>query len=90
MNIKKKIQQQGMTLAQVADKMKISAPTLSSICSNTNPKFNSLVKIADAIGISVGELVSDYNTNSNSEIECPYCHKKIIISAKISKEKADS
>ncbi len=88
MDIKKKIQQRGMTLAQVAEKMEIAAPTLSAICSNTNPKFNSLIKIADAIGITVSELVSDSDsTNPTTEIECPHCHKKIIISAKINEEK---
>ena len=84
MDIKKKIQQRGMTLAQVAEKMGIAAPTLSAICSNRNPKFNSLEKIADALGISVSELVSDSDhQSSHAEIECPYCHRKIIIETKI-------
>lgn len=87
MDIKKKIQQRGMTLAQVAEKMGVAAPTLSAICSNKNPKFNSLEKIADALGISVSELVSDSDhQNSPAEIECPHCHKKIIIETKILSE----
>lgn len=87
MDIKKKIQQYGMTSAEVAEKMGVSAPTLSAICSSKNPKFNSLEKIANAIGITVSELVSDsYNDNSPAEIECPYCHKKIIIKTEIVNE----
>ena len=84
MDIKKKIQQHGMTLAQVAEKMGVAAPTLSAICSSKNPKFNSLEKIADALGITVSELVSDSdNQKTPAEIECPHCHKKIVIETKI-------
>lgn len=88
MDLKKKIHQNGMSLAQVAKQMGIAAPTLSKICSNENPKYSSLEKIADAMGISVSDLVSDVNRKDNhSEIECPYCHKKIMIYSKIKSAK---
>jgi transcriptional regulator with XRE-family HTH domain len=82
MNIKKKIQQNGMTLAMVAEKIGIKAPTLSTIINSNNPKFESLQKIADAIGISVSELVSDSEENKSATIQCPHCGKPITIEAK--------
>ncbi|MBO6033997.1 MAG: helix-turn-helix transcriptional regulator [Prevotella sp.] len=82
MNIKKKIQQQGMTLAMVAEKMNIKAPTLSTIINNKNPKYESLQKIADALGITVSELVSESEENKTATIHCPHCGKPITIEAK--------
>ena len=79
MDIKKKIQEHGMTLAQVAEKLSVSPPTLSAICKNKNPKLNTLKRIADAIGITLSELVSDDNEESVANIVCPYCGKKIRI-----------
>ena len=80
MNIKKKIQQQGMTLAMVAEKMNIKAPTLSTIINNKNPKYESLQKIADALGITVSELVSESLLKQKMVLFCrwqrTHCYRK--------------
>jgi len=80
--IKKKIQQRGMTLAEVAAKMNVAPPTLTSIIKSDNPKFKSLQGIADAIGITVSELLMDDDCTTHTTIVCPECGAKIQIEVK--------
>ena len=85
MDIKRKIKECGFTISQVAALMTakdgskgISQPTLSSLIAGGNPTFNKLCEIADILGISVSELVSDC-TSSSGTITCPNCGKPITL-----------
>ena len=79
MDIKKKIQQYGMTTTQVAGKMGIKAPTLSKMLKNQSSlKMSSLERIAEAVGCTVSELVSDDTT----KFTCPKCGAKFTIEFK--------
>lgn len=57
-DIKKKIKECGFTTQQIAEKLNISQQAVSQAI-NGNPTLSRLQDIADAIGISVSELVSD-------------------------------
>lgn len=76
MNIKRKIREHGLTLAQVAAKLKnqrggkgITQSALSAAL-NGNPSIDKLQEIADVIGISLPELLSDgkYSSQINAMI----------------------
>lgn len=75
MDIKKRIKERGMTIVQVAEKMGITQPSLSQII-NGNPSFSKLCEIAEILGISVSELVSD-DEASDASLVCPHCGKAI-------------
>ena len=79
MDIKKKILQHGMTPSQVAEKMGIKAPTLSKMLKNQSGiKLSSVERIADAIGCTASELLSD----ETSTFTCPKCGTKFTIEVK--------
>lgn len=85
MNIKKRIKEQGFTLADVAAKMKkpngelgLPQSALSQLIINGNPSFLKMQEIADIIGISVSQLVADDDKAVNSSTTiCPHCGKPI-------------
>ena len=79
MNIKSKIISQGFTISKVAKEMDITQPSLSSILKNGNPELNTLRKIADIIGLSVVDLISD--DDFKREIRCPRCGQVITLKA---------
>lgn len=84
MNIKKKIQERGFTLQEVAQQMSktvdgesvqgITQAALSRII-NGNPTLGKLTEIASIIGCSVSELLAEEGTQSS----CPHCGQKIRI-----------
>lgn len=99
MDIKKVIRSHGFTLAQVGAKMKnrdgsmgVSQATVSSYISG-NPTLSTLQEIANAIGISVSELVSDESSElqqaggNTVNITCPHCKEAFEVEIKL-KEKA--
>lgn len=83
MDIKKRIQEQlqqrDMTMAMLASKMGISAPTLSNTINCNNPKINSLKKIADTLGIAVADLLQDSEESRTAFVVCPKCGTKLSI-----------
>jgi len=76
MDIKKRIRDRGMTIVEVAAKMGISQPALSKLITNGNPSYGKLCEIAEALGITVSELVADDETAETSLV-CPHCGKAI-------------
>ena len=83
MDIKKKIKQCGFTISEVAAKMPaqdgsfgITQSGLSKIISG-NPTITRLESIAEILGISVAELISD--DESGNELRCPHCGKPVHI-----------
>ena len=79
-DIKKKIKEYGFTTQQIAEKLSISQQAVSQAI-NGNPTLSRLQDIADAIGISVSELVSDEQQPQESEavFTIPKDVKKITI-----------
>ena len=79
MDIKKVIKSKGWTLEKLATQMTnrdgtkgISQPSMSSIV-NGNPTIDKLQEIANIIGVSLPELVSDEEPNF---LICPKCGAK--------------
>lgn len=81
MDIKKVIRGHGMTLQEVAAQMRnnrggigITQPSMSSIVSG-NPTIDKLKEIANIVGCSLSELVSE--DSDSITITCPHCGKVI-------------
>lgn len=79
---------QGFTISEVASKMPngnggigISQPSLSAIISG-NPTINRLKDIADIIGLTLSELVAEYD-GCKRVTNCPHCGKPITIKTTI-------
>lgn len=77
MNIKAVISRKGFTMQQVADKLGISQQAVSQAV-NGNPSLSRLKDIADAIGVTVSELVAD-DEHSTHTATCPHCGHEIEI-----------
>ncbi len=81
MNIKAVISRKGFTMQQVADKLGISQQAVSQAV-NGNPSLSRLKDIADAIGVTVSELVAD-DEQSTHTATCPHCGHEIEITIEL-------
>lgn len=73
MDVKNIIKEKGWTQERVAKEMGITRVTLSQSLSG-NPTVNTLRRIADVIGCSVGDFFRDeMNTEPDNAITCPCC-----------------
>lgn len=73
MDIKEVIVKQGFTMSQVAEKLGISQQAVSQAL-NGNPSLSRLKQIAEAIGVTVSELVAD-EPPQEPMMRCPHCGK---------------
>lgn len=92
MDIKTTIKQRGLTLAQVAQRMDITAPTLTNVI-NGNITLKSMRRIADAIGCDVTDFFADESPGVDAPtvnqdhapgsggIICPHCGRSIQLTA---------
>lgn len=80
-DIKKKIKELGFTTQQIASKLNISQQAVSQAI-NGNPTLSRLEQIADAMDITVSELVSD-DVNCESVIRYEQGGQKMKISVKV-------
>lgn len=71
--VKELCKDKNMTLAEVAEKMDVSASSLSQILKG-NPTLSKLQAIASALDVTVPELFAPGATNT---ITCPHCGKPI-------------
>ncbi|MBR3566864.1 MAG: helix-turn-helix transcriptional regulator [Bacteroidales bacterium] len=77
--IKKLCTEKGISLKELAEKVGISANMLSMANSgNVGLSMKTIFKIADVLGVTVGELFSD-SRDSKGRICCPHCGKEITI-----------
>ncbi len=80
MNIKQKIKDAGFSLEEVGQRMPkpMSQQSMSALLrEDGNPTINKLRDIANIIGMSLSELVSDDNVNCTQSLTCPHCKKRI-------------
>ena len=75
MDIKAVINRQGYTMAQVAEKLGISQQAVSQAV-NGNPSLSRLKEIAEAVGVTVSDLVVD-EPPIEPMMKCPYCGKEL-------------
>lgn len=81
MDIKGVINRQGFTMQQVADTLGISQQAVSQAV-NGNPSLSRLREIAQAIGVTVSELVSDAPAPPSPMMKCPHCGHALTVELK--------
>lgn len=77
LRIKEVIKEKGTTITELADKMGINRVNLSNMI-NGNPTYETLDKIATALGVNITELFEQPQSNE-AGITCPHCGKSITI-----------
>lgn len=71
LRLKELCKAKGITLNQLAERIGISQPSISGIATGKQkPSFDTLEKLATALGVSVSELFAPAPTNC---ITCPKC-----------------
>lgn len=79
LRIKEVIKERGTTITDLSEKMGINRVNLSNMV-NGNPTYETLEKIAAALGVNIAELFEQPRSNE-AGITCPHCGKPITIKA---------
>ena len=90
MRVKAILKDKQMTLNDLAQKLGVSRQALY-LQINNNPRISTLQRIADALGVPVGQLFDEQpaGTAEHNTITCPHCGAKLVINLSISDKKHD-
>ena len=92
MRIKQAIKESGSSVGEFAQKMGVSTQTISRQINGANITVETVQKIADALGLPVGQLFDQKPQTTNADhnvITCPHCGAKLVINLSISDKKHD-
>ena len=92
MRIKQAIKESGSSVGELAQKMGVSRQTISRQINGANITVETVQKIADALGLPVGQLFDQTpqpTTAGNITITCPHCGAKLVINLSVSDKKHD-
>ena len=90
MRIKQAIKESGSSVGELAQKMGVSRQTISRQINGANITVETVQKIADALGLPVGQLFDQKPQPTNAEhnvITCPHCGEKLVINLSVSDKK---
>ena len=91
MRVKAILKDKKLTLNDLAQKLGVSRQALY-LQINNNPRISTLQKIADALGVPVGQLFDQKPQPTNADhnvITCPHCGAKLVINLSIYDKKHD-
>ena len=78
LKIKETMNERGVTSAWLAEQVGISKVAVSNIITGkSSPSLDNILKIADALNVSITELIGE--EKADNTITCPHCGKKIKI-----------
>ena len=83
LRIKEVIENKGITSVWLSEQVGISKVAVSNIITGKNsPSVDNLLKIAEALNVSVTYLlgIDDNEGGKDNSIPCPYCGKRIDVS----------
>ena len=92
MRIKEAIKESGSSVGELAQKLGVSRQTMSRQINGANITVDTVQKIADAIGLPVGQLFDQKPQPTNADhnvITCPHCGAKLVINLSVSDKKHD-
>ena len=92
MRIKQAIKESGSSVGELAQKMGVSRQTISRQINGANITVETVQKIADALGVPVGQLFDQKPHPKNADhnvITCPHCGAKLVINLSVSDKKHD-
>ena len=90
MRIKQAIKESGSSVGELAQKMGVSRQTISRQINGANITVSTVQKIADALGLPVGQLFDQKPQPTNADhnvITCPHCGEKLVINLSVSDKK---
>ena len=90
MRIKQAIKESGSSVGELAQKMGVSRQTISRQINGANITVETVQKIADALGLPVGQLFDQKPQPTNADhnvITCPHCGAKLVINLSVSDKK---
>ena len=78
MRFKEVLEKYGITQTELAERLGINRVSVSRLFSEKNDmRSSTIMKIAEAIGCSAGELYDDFNkVDDSNTITCPKCGAK--------------
>ena len=91
MRVKAILKDKQLTLNDLAKKLGISRQALY-LQINNNPRISTLQRIADALGVPVGQLFDQKPQPKNADhnvVTCPHCGAKLVINLSVSDKKHD-
>ena len=92
MRIKQAIKESGSSVGELAQKIGVSRQTISRQINGANITVETVKKIADALGVPVGQLFDQKPQPINADhntITCPHCGAKLVINLSVSDKKHD-
>lgn len=92
MRIKQAIKESGISVGELAQKMGVARQTISRQINGANITVETVQKIADALGLPVGELFDQKQQPTmadNLTITCPHCGEKLVINLSVLDKKHD-
>ena len=92
MRIKQAIKESGSSVGELAQKMGVSRQTISRQINGANITVSTVQKIADALGLPVGQLFDQKPQTTNADhntITCPHCGAKLVINLSVYDKKHD-
>ena len=92
MRIKQAIKESGISVGDLAQKLGVSRQTISRQINGANITVETVQKIADALGLPVGQLFDQKPQPTNADhnvVTCPHCGAKLVINLSISDKKHD-
>lgn len=89
MRIKQAIKESGSSVGELAQKMGVSRQAISRQINGANITVETVQKIADALGLPVGQLFDQTPADKadHNAITCPHCGAKLQINLSISDKK---
>ena len=90
MRIKQAIKESGSSVGELAQKMGVSRQTISRQINGANITVETVQKIADALGLPVGQLFDQKPQTKNADhnvITCPHCGEKLVINLSVTDKK---
>lgn len=89
MRVKEILKDKQLTLNDLAQKLGVSRQALY-LQINNNPRISTLQRIADALGVPVGQLFDQTPQPTNADhnvVTCPHCGEKLVINLSVSDKK---
>lgn len=90
MRIKEAIKESGSSVGELAQKMGVARQTISRQINGANITVGTVQKIADALGLPIGQLFDQKPQPTNADnnvITCPHCGAKLVINLSVSDKK---
>ena len=78
LRVKEICREKGISQKELADQLGITASALNQSITG-NPSLDKILSIAEALGVTVSELIGESKDEQDNSIVCPNCGKRFIM-----------